>query len=141
MDDWMRKYFQKLNSTTNPQTTMAPTHYSHNNSNVGTPSMCILREGAKIYFPLQTNGFGSTVILCRFSNMNKNTHVQYQNKGVKTCYILSEGETVVNLATIQDKTTSLVEVSAPFLGTVFVEADSIVSVGPEEQGTRRVLMG
>jgi len=94
-----------------------------------------LQEGAVYYKAVQTNGFGTTMPMVR--NCGQAVGVvgrEFEFHGETHCYLIDNME-VVDLGNINpQKMLNLVEIRAPFLGTLLVERNSIIDprqVGPQ----------
>jgi len=99
----------------------------------------MLREGAIYYRAIQADGFGTTMPMVR--NCGPVVGVvgkEFELRGETSCYLIDNMD-VVDLANINpQKMLSLVEIRAPFLGTLLVEKNSIITPRPPNAG-RQVL--
>lgn len=97
-----------------------------------------IREGARMYRSVEAQGFGNTMPLVRFAGpAHDMTGKEFEMRGTTNCYVIDNME-VVDLSKIDDsKMVQLVEVKAPWVGTLLVEASAIIV--PRGQGGPQVL--
>jgi len=94
----------------------------------GTP-MVMLREGAKFYRAVQAEKWGHTQMMVRSGGEVQGVAGrEFQLKGESQCYCI-DSLPVVNLSQVYPQLMiNLVEVSAPFMGTILVERSAVVPV-------------
>jgi hypothetical protein len=90
-----------------------------------------LWEGADFYRPVETGGFGGMTILCRAGGrVPANWAVDFEARGIRSCYIVPLNETRVDMAKIQSNPqllTQLVEVRSPMIGVILVPQQAIMN--------------
>lgn len=100
--------------------------------------MVMVREGTLVYKAVQADGFGTTMPMVR--SMGPAVGMvgkEFEMRGVTHCYLIDNLE-VVDLSDINpQKMLHLVEVRAPFVGTLLVEKSAIIV--PRGQGGPQVL--
>jgi len=105
----------------------------------GAP-MVTLREGARFYRAVQAEKWGHTQKMVRSGGAVQGVAGrEFQLKGETQCYCI-DSLPVVDLSQINPQyMMNLVEVSAPFIGTILVERSAVVPVG--QAGGQQLLKG
>ena len=87
-----------------------------------------LREGATVYRAVQAESFGSTVPLVRNCGPTQGVGgKEFEMRGACSCYVIDSLE-VIDMGNLDSKrSVQLVELRAPWIGTVLVEKNSILS--------------
>lgn len=97
-----------------------------------------LREGARVYRSVEAQGFGNTMPLVRYAGpAHDMSGKEFEMRGTTNCYVI-DGMEVVDLSQVDDsKMVQLVEVKAPWVGTLLVEKNAIIV--PRGQGGPQLL--
>jgi len=92
--------------------------------------MVMLREGARFYRAVQAEKWGHTQTMVRSGGEVQGVAGrEFQLKGESQCYCI-DNLPVVDLTQVNPQhMLNLVEVSAPFVGTILVERSAVVPVG------------
>jgi hypothetical protein len=96
--------------------------------------VCVLVEGHRFFNPLQVQGFASTMPIVRTAGQLSNVrNQQFQVKGMRQCYVV-DGLPRIDLQN-QDprRFINLVEVYAPFMGTILVPQEAIMMGDSSQQ--------
>lgn len=100
-------------------------HYSGPTANV-----CMVRENITAYRQVQSQSFGSTTpLVIGIGPLNGVAGKQFENKGLVSCYLVDNMQTIdlAEMSEHPERMIRLVQISAPFIGTLLVPESAIVS--------------
>lgn len=111
-----------------------------------TANVCMVKEGSRAFRMLPTDGFGTTVPLV--VDMGPLTNVagkQFENKGYKRCFLVDNnniGHTVdlSEMSNQPDKFLNLIQLNAPFIGSIFVSEQSMVEINQTQNNHNKNLL-
>jgi hypothetical protein len=108
---------------------------------MGTQHQAVMvRPGAKYYKAVQADSFGTTMPLVRMCGAyNENVTREFEMLSECRCYVIDNLQQVDLSKMEPGRMVELVQVRAPFVGTILVEKSSIVGAG--SSGGPQILKG
>jgi len=111
------------------------------NSNIIT---CTISPGATYYRPLKTNGWPAKYTMCRAEGTVPANIQEFEYKGEVKVYCVEGNNEVIDFSRINENNANvmtLVEVSAPFVGSIFVQRNKVNEIRKSGVSNRGIILG
>ena len=125
---------------------MGPTPSADMGHYQGPPvNVCMVRENVEAYRQIQSQSFGTTTpLVIKVGPLNGVGGREFENKGLVKCYLVDNMQTIdlAEMSEHPERMIRLVQISAPFIGTLLVPEHAIVNANrPGGNGGPGLLQG